>query len=168
MAKHSAFIHEPDPEFPGWHTWQLNEGSRFNSQGLGRMLVRDEGERGARLRLLEVGMQHSNVLDAIHGGVILALIDVGMFAAMYTVLGADAAGSVTLDLQNQFIGAGRIGEPLDVVSEIMKETRRLVFVRGTAMQGDHLVASFMGTLRKPSTPLPSTPPPSTPLPSEPR
>jgi hypothetical protein len=32
----------------------------------------------------------------------------------------------------------------------MKETRRLVFVRGTVEQGDHLVASFMGTLRKPS------------------
>lgn len=152
MAQDVAFIHEPDPEFPGWHTWKLNEGSRFNSQGLGRMLVRREGDRSARLRLVEAGKQHSNVLDAVHGGVTLALIDVGMFAAMFTVIGADAVGAVTLDLQNQFIGAGRIGQPLDVVSEIMKETRRLVFVRGTVEQDDHLVASFMGTLRKPSLP----------------
>ncbi|WP_232491997.1 PaaI family thioesterase [Novosphingobium kaempferiae] len=150
MAHDGAFIHEPDPEFPGWHTWKLNEGSRFNSQGLGRMLVRREGDRSARLRLVEAGVQHSNVLDAVHGGVTLALIDVGMFAAMFTVIGADAVGAVTLDLQNQFIGAGRIGQPLDVVAEIMKETRRLVFVRGTVEQDDHLVASFMGTLRKPS------------------
>jgi acyl-coenzyme A thioesterase PaaI-like protein len=150
VAQDGVFIHEPDPEFPGWSTWKLNEGSRFNSQGLGRMIVRREGERGARLRLVEAGLQHSNVLDAVHGGVTLALIDVGMFATMFVVLGEDAVGAVTLELSNQFIGAGRIGEPLDIVAEIMKETRRLVFVRGTVEQGDHLVASFMGTLRKPS------------------
>ncbi|PNU05030.1 PaaI family thioesterase [Novosphingobium guangzhouense] len=152
MSQDGAFIHVPDPEFPGWHTWQLNEGSRFNSQGLGRMIVRREGGRAARLRLVDVGAKHSNVLDAVHGGVTLALIDVGMFAAMYTVIGEDAVGAVTLELTNQFIGAGRVGEPLDVIAEIMKETRRLVFVRGTVEQGDHLVASFMGTLRKPSAP----------------
>lgn len=149
MAK-GAFIHEPDPEFPGWYTWKLDDGTRFNSQGLGRMVIRREGERSARLRLLEVETRHSNLHDNVHGGVTLALIDVGMFAAIYSVLGADAAGSVTLDLHNQFIGAGRVGQPLDVVTEVMKETRRLVFLRGTVEQGDHLVASFVGTLRKPS------------------
>lgn len=114
------------------------------------MLIRCEGERSARLRLIEAEQRHSNIHNNVHGGVTLALIDVAMFATIYAVLGADAAGSVTLDLQNQFIGAGRIGEPLDVISEVMKETRRLVFLRGTVEQGDHLVASFMGTLRKPS------------------
>ncbi|MGF7153142.1 PaaI family thioesterase [Novosphingobium gossypii] len=146
------FVHEPDPEFPGWHSWTLNEGRRFNSHGLGRMIVRPEGERGARVRLVDVNVQHSNVLDAVHGGVTLALIDTGMFATAFVVLGPEAIGGVTLELSNQFIGAGRLGEPLDVVGEVMKETHRLVFVRGTVEQGDHLVASFMGTLRKPGAP----------------
>lgn len=149
MAK-GAFIHEPDPEFPGWHSWKLDDGTRFNSQGLGRMIIRREGDLGARLRFVETEARHSNIHGNVHGGVTLALIDVAMFAAIYTVLGADAAGSVTLDLHSQFIGAGQIGDPVDVVCEVMKETRRLVFLRGTVEQGDHLVASFMGTLRKPS------------------
>jgi uncharacterized protein (TIGR00369 family) len=145
-----AFIHEPDPEFPGWHTWTSSNGMRFNAHGLGRMIIRREGERSARFRLVETTGLHSNMHDNVHGGVTLALIDVAMFATIFAVLGADAAGSVTLDLHNQFIGAGRVGLPLDVVSEVMKETRRLVFLRGTVEQGDHLVASFVGTLRKPS------------------
>ncbi len=148
----NAFVHEPDPEFPGWHTWELNEGPRFNSHGLGRMIVRPDGPRSACLRLLEVDERHSNILDAIHGGVTLAMIDVGMFAAACLIVGPAMIGGVTLELTNQFIGAGRIGEPLDVVSEVMKETGRLAFMRGTVQQGDHLVASFMGTLRKPGAP----------------
>ncbi|KHK91164.1 PaaI family thioesterase [Novosphingobium malaysiense] len=150
MKPTGEFIHVPDPENPGWHTWRVNDDARFNTYALGRMIIRPEGERGARLRLLDVETRHSNLLSNVHGGVTLALIDVAMFAAIYTVLGADAAGSVTLDLHNQFVGAGRIGEPLDVVSEVVKETRRLVFLRGTVEQDDHLVANFIGTLRKPS------------------
>lgn len=145
-----AFLHEPDPEFPGWHTWTANGPERFNTHGLGRMILRREGDRNARLRLVETTGLHSNMHDNIHGGVTLALIDVAMFAAIFATLGADAAGAVTLDLHNQFIGAGRVGQPLDVVCEVMKETRRLVFLRGTVEQEDHLVANFVGTLRKPS------------------
>jgi hypothetical protein len=38
------------------------------------------------------------------------------------------------------------------VGEVLKETGRLIFVRGTIEQAHGLVASFMGTLRKPSRP----------------
>lgn len=150
MTPTGEFIHVPDPDHPGWHTWRVNDDARFNTHALGRMIIRTEGERSARLRLLDIETRHSNLHGNVHGGVTLALIDVAMFAAIYTVLGADAAGSVTLDLHNQFIGAGRIGEPLDAVCDIMKETRRLVFLRGTVEQGDHLVSNFVGTLRKPT------------------
>ena len=70
------------------------------------------------------------------------------------VLGDDDAGmAVTLELSTQFIGAGRLDEPLDAVVEIMRETRRLLFLRGEVVQGDddsHLVAAFSGLVRKPS------------------
>ena len=149
MEPTGHFVHEPAPEHPGWHTWKVNDAARFNAQALGDMLIRPEGERSARLRLADVAERHSNLHGNVHGGATLALIDVAMFATAYTVSGADAAGSVTLDLHNQFVGAGQIGQPLDVVSEVMKETGRLVFLRGTVEQGDHLVSSFVGTLRKP-------------------
>jgi len=148
----SAFIHEPAQDHPGWMTWDLADDTRFNRQVMGSLLVRREGDRGSRMRMPMTRTLHGNLHSNVHGGVTLGLIDIAMFSAVYTVLGADAAGSVTLDLNCQFIGAGRIGEPIDVVSEVMKETGRLVFLRGTVEQGDTLIASYLGTIRKPSRP----------------
>jgi uncharacterized protein (TIGR00369 family) len=147
----SAFVHEPDPQYPGWHTWDHIDQDRFNPVAMGKMIVRREGERSTRLRLIETKRMHSNPHNNIHGGVTVSLIDIAMFATAFGIIGEQAAGSVTLDLSTQFVGSGRIGEPLDVVSEVMKETRRLVFVRGIAEQGGDPIASYMGTLRKPTS-----------------
>ncbi|WP_062347264.1 PaaI family thioesterase [Novosphingobium sp. CCH12-A3] len=148
-----AFRYEPAEDYPGWFTWNLTDETRFNAQTMGRMLTRIEegadGIRRARLRMFPE-RRHSNLLDAVHGGVTLALIDIALFAAMRTLLSGDAAGSVTLDLSSQFIGAGRIGEPLDAVTEVLRETGRLVFLRGLVVQGDDMIAAFNGTIRKPS------------------
>ena len=145
----SHFIVEPDPDNLGWDTWELADHTRFNMSAMGKLIVRREGERSVRLRMFPQ-KRHSNLHDNVHGGVTLALIDIALFAAARQVIGADAAGSVTLDITNQFIGAGRIGEPLDAVPEVMKETRRLVFLRGVVEQGDNMIASFTGVVRKPS------------------
>jgi uncharacterized protein (TIGR00369 family) len=99
--------------------------------------------------------RHSNLLDAVHGAITLALIDISLFACMRHALDGDAAGSVTLDLSTQFIGAGRVGEPLDAIAEVLRETRRLVFLRGTVVQETALIAAFNGTVRKPSALKPS-------------
>jgi peptide/nickel transport system permease protein len=53
---------------------------------------------------------------------------------MFVVLGEDAVGAVTLELSNQFIGAGRIGEPLDIVAEIMNQ-EFVVALRGKGLTG---------------------------------
>lgn len=147
------FLYAPAPDHPGWHTWELADQTRFNAQVMGRMLVREEqagtGVRVVRLRMFPEH-RHSNLMDAVHGGVTLALIDIALFATLRLLLDGDAAGSVTLDLATQFIGAGRIGQPLDAVGEVLRETRRLVFIRGLVEQDGHLVAGFSGTVRKPS------------------
>lgn len=150
MNPTGAFVHEPDPAHPGWHTWDLTDQTRFNAAVMGKLIVRREGERSARLRMLQPDVHHGNLFDSVHGGVTLALIDIAMFAATYTVLSADAAGSVTLDVSCQFIGSGRLDQPLDAVTEVLRETRRLVFLRGLVEQDGTLVASYSGTIRKPS------------------
>lgn len=148
-----AFRYEPAEDHPGWFTWNLTDETRFNAQTMGRMLTRIEeradGVRVSRLRMFPE-RRHSNLLDAVHGGVTLALIDISLFAAMRTLLAGDAAGSVTLDLSTQFIGAGRVGEPLDAVVEVLRETGRLVFLRGLVEQGADTIAAFNGTIRKPT------------------
>jgi uncharacterized protein (TIGR00369 family) len=152
VAVNAAFVHIPDPDNPGWTTWDIDDQSRFNPQVMGRMIVRAEGDNGARLRLVEPKYLHANLHGALHGGVILALVDIAMFATLYIASGSDAAGSVTLDLNCQFIAPGELVKPVDVVSEVLRETRRLAFVRGIVEQDDTLVASYSGTLRKPSRP----------------
>jgi uncharacterized protein (TIGR00369 family) len=149
----TGFLHEPAADYPGWHSWVLADQSRFNAQTMGRMLVRQEtlpsGTPATRLRMF-TERRHSNLQDAVHGGVILSLIDISLFTALRLLLGGDAAGGVTLDLSTQFIGAGRVGEPLDAVSEVLRETGRLAFIRGTVEQDGTLVAAFNGTIRKAS------------------
>lgn len=150
--EHRDFLYAPDPEHPGWHSWNLADDTRFNAQTMGHMLVRRESEHVCRVRMFPE-RRHTNLLDMVHGAVTLALMDVSLFAAMRTLLTSDAAGSVTLELSSHFTGAGLPGKPLDAVVEVMRETRRLVFLRGTIVQGaedDQLVATFSGIVRKPS------------------
>ena len=144
-------IHEPVPGEPGWHTWATPLTTGFNSVVLGDLRVRTEGERSVRLRM-HPGSHHSNLGGALHGGVAMALIDVSLFAAPSILIDTRLVGGVTVDLSCQFIGSGSLTDPVDAVTEVLRETGRLVFQRGLLMQGEHLVASYTGTIRKPSLP----------------
>jgi hypothetical protein len=143
------FISAPSPDHPGWSTFAIDDPTLFNSVVMGQLLIRTESERSCRLRMFPV-RHHSNVLGAIHGGMIMALADVSLFAVTRLLLAADAAGSVTLDMSTQFIGGGRLDAPLDVVTEVLRETGRLVFVRGLLEQEGQLVAAFSASIRKPT------------------
>ncbi|MCB2072584.1 MAG: PaaI family thioesterase [Novosphingobium sp.] len=127
----------------------MKDPSRFNEAVLGRQIVRAEGPDTCRLRL-HPQHHHTNTANNVHGGITLALADVSLFASMYVLRGVDAGKSVTVDLTAQFIGAGDPAKPLDAVVELLRETRRLAFLRGLVVQDDAKVASFSGTIRKPS------------------
>jgi Uncharacterized protein, possibly involved in aromatic compounds catabolism len=140
----------------GWVSWNLRDPTRFNAY-LEPLSVRAEpptsdGRPRARVRMLPE-RRHSNLGDNVHGAVSLGLVDVALFAASHQFGSLDAGHSVTLDLSTQFVGAGRIGEPLDALVELVRETGRLIFLRGLVVQGandDHIVLSFAGTIRKAS------------------
>lgn len=142
----------------GWLSWNLKDQTRFNAF-IEPLHVRAEpsttaGMPRGRLRMVP-GVKHSNLGNAVHGAVTMALIDVALFAvpSQYDMLGEGY--SVTLDVHTQFVGAGRLDEPLDALLEVVKETRRLLFLRGLVVQGpddSHVVASFTGTVRKPTPP----------------
>lgn len=141
----------------GWISWNLKDKGRFNSF-IEPLTVRLEsptadGRPCARVRMLPQ-RRHSNLGDNVHGAVTLALVDVALFAASHQFGSLDAGHSVTLDLSTQFVGGGRIDEPLDALVELVRETGRLIFLRGLVVQGEgdsHIVLSFAGTIRKPST-----------------
>lgn len=140
------FLYAPDPDLPGWHRWQLRDESRYNAF-LGPLHVRLADDGSAIVRMTaERG--HSNLADHIHGGVLLGFMDVALFAAARAMGVLGAGGAVTLDLSAQFIAGGALGEPVEARVELLRETGRLLFQRGLVVQGDRIVASFTGTVRK--------------------
>lgn len=144
-----AFICEPATDYPGWTTWHLRDDKRFNGAILGRLLVK-QGEEGKAWVRMFPELRHSNFADNIHGGTLLGFIDVALFGASHVMNLLHGGPHVTLDLSTQFIGAGKIDTPLDAEVELLKETGRLLFLRGILIQGKNKVAAFAGTIRKPS------------------
>jgi uncharacterized protein (TIGR00369 family) len=146
------FNYDDDPDLLGWKRWQFRDNTRFNAF-LEPLQVRLEGDI-ARVRMMP-RHEHSNMRDNVHGGALLGFMDVALFAASRAFGVLSAGGAVTLDLSAQFIGGGMIGEPLEARIELLRETSRMIFLRGLIVQENTpTIASFTGTLRK------SSPPPS--------
>ncbi|MCR2833698.1 PaaI family thioesterase [Parerythrobacter lacustris] len=143
-----VFDHSPDPENPGWKHWNLKDPTLFNGAVMGKLITRVEDGK-SRLRMFPE-RKHENLQGIVHGAVTLALIDISLFTTMHTLGTGNAGPSVTLELSTQFTGAGKRDKPLDAVTEIMRETGKLVFVRGTVEQEGEaeIVASFSGIVRK--------------------
>lgn len=135
----------------GWFTWNMVDRTRFNTAVLGEMRVRREGAQ-CRLRMFPE-RRHTNLVDNIHGAVTLGLIDIALFAAMHINGNGEAGPSVTVELSTQFVGGGDPMRPLDAVTEIVRETGRMLFLRGFATQpraegGEDIIASYSGIVRK--------------------
>jgi len=133
------------PDADGFYGWTF-PGEGFNAY-LGRMLARQEGEQTARVRI-PTGPSRSNVQNMVHGGFLLGFLDQAIFVGPVSMGRLPFAGAVTLGVSTQFIGGGKLDQPLDCLVEIVRETGRLMFLRGQMEQGDHLVLSFQATLSK--------------------
>lgn len=151
MTKPSEFFRcEPVADAPDWLSWDMVDPTRFNTAVLGHLRVKRDGDQ-CRLRMMPE-RRHTNIQDMIHGGTTLALIDIALFAGMHVLSDNEAGLAVTLELSTQFVGAGRPDKPLDAVTEIVRETGRLVFLRGQVVQDDNMVAAFSGIVRKANKP----------------
>jgi len=144
-----AFLFDEHPDHPGWMHWRFRDDTRFNSF-LGDVIVRQEGAL-ARVRMTPAH-RHSNFGNNVHGGALLGFIDVALFAAARGFGLITAGTAVTLDLNTQFIGGGKIGLAVEAQVEVLKETGRLLFMRGIVVQGadDAKIAAFSATIRKPT------------------
>lgn len=147
------FTCKPHPDYPGWHHWRLNNETYYNEVVLGPLLIRVESEKTARCRIFPK-RHHLNASNTIHGALMLGLMDVTLFSTYHMVRNRDAAGSSTIDLSAQFISRANPTSPLDAVVEVLRETGRLCFLRGTLMQDEMIVAAYSGTIRKRSQPKP--------------
>ena len=131
-------------ELAGWTRWRRDPDGRFASL-LGDFYFRPTQAGWVECRM-ETDRKHSNGLGYIHGGFIMSFIDMAMFGFIYRQLENSAA--VTLSCATDFLSAGIVGKPIEASGEILKETGKMLFVRGLVTQDGANVASFTGTMRK--------------------
>ena len=147
MPPEELFDTRPDPDNPGWRHWNLKDPTLFNGVVMGPMIVRHDDDGKARLRMFPE-RRHENLQGIIHGAATLSLIDISLFVTMHLCGSGNDGPGVTLELSTQFVGGGDPARPLDAVTEIVRETGKLVFVRGTVEQESDRVAAFSGIVRK--------------------
>ncbi|WP_158610962.1 PaaI family thioesterase [Aurantiacibacter spongiae] len=136
------------PAEADWTTVPEADIVNFNRDVLGEKLIRLDSATIARLRVIPREV-HRNPMGTLHGGFVMALVDYAMFAGSAALKGQTGIlPAVTIDLGVRFVGAGDMERPVDVLVEMVKETGRMVFLRGSVMQEDDLVASWDGILRK--------------------
>jgi uncharacterized protein (TIGR00369 family) len=83
--------------------------------------------------------------DVVHGGFIAMLADSAMGRAMSTVL-PEGERHYSFDLKCNFIGPGRIGEPLEAVATVLHSGRRTGVAECRVVgEGGRLVATATAT-----------------------
>jgi len=130
----------------GWIRYLDDEADTYPGTFL-PSFARTEGAGRATVAV-ETRPLHRNRLGALHGGFIAAVADHVGFAALNALGRPEQLAAVTIDLQVQFLGSGRVGPALFADVEILKETGRLFFVRMTFRQDEDLIAAATATFRK--------------------
>ena len=134
-----------DPLAPEWLMREARNGDSFLDM-FGTIWIRIDPDARVRCRF-EPARHHRNLLDAVHGGFTLAIVDQVLFLAPHARGLPGAIGGATLNVSAQFFAPLAIA-PLDAVVEIMRETGRLIFMRGLIEQDATAAVAFSGTIRK--------------------
>jgi uncharacterized protein (TIGR00369 family) len=87
-----------------------------------------QGEQGVRRYAFMPQVHHCNMRGVVHGGMLMTLADMTLGQAVWDM--TDNAPSVTLNMQTQFLKSVRAGELIEVLPEMTRRTRALVFMRG--------------------------------------
>ena len=131
-------------EWAGWYIWHARNENRFSDM-LGNMYFRRHDD-GSVETCMPTDGRHANGLGYLHGGFLMSFIDISLFAFIAPVL--ENSGAVTLSCAVDFLSAGIVGEPISATGEVLKESGKMVFVRGLMILGATTFCSFNGTMRK--------------------
>lgn len=90
--------------------------------------VFETGAGAGRRFAFQVDARHVNLRGHLHGGMLATFADLTLGQAVWDA--TDNAPSVTLNMQTQFLKAAGLGDAVEVVPQITRRTRALVFARG--------------------------------------
>ena len=140
------FAFRPDPSEPGWYESPAPDTGRFIDI-YGPLRIRRDGPATARIRFTPAP-DHRNVMGTVHGGFVMAVVDQALFLGPMALGVKQVRGGVTVDASVQFFAPVRAEAPFDAVVELLRETRRTLFLRGLIEQDGAPAVSFSGTVRK--------------------
>ncbi|EWY41026.1 thioesterase [Skermanella stibiiresistens SB22] len=125
-----------DPAAAGWE--RLPDAGFLDLVG---PLWRHRDEAGAVYGFL-AEPKHANLINVVQGGMLMTFADRTLGITAWEA--ADNQVCVTIQFDMQFIGAADIGDFVEIRPEVIRKTRTLVFLRGTILDGDRVVAAASG------------------------
>ena len=128
----------------GWEVRHFGQHDVGYSSLIGPLLARREGEGWLYGVVIEA--RHLNVRGAVHGGLVASLADHALGMLVWEALGREPCATVQLNVQ--YVAAGREGDLLTVRGELIRATRSVVFVRGLVSAGERTVAMADGVWKR--------------------
>ena len=94
----------------------------------------------------EAKPQHANTGDTLHGGMLMTFADF----ALCLIATWDQPGEkcITVSFNGEFVEAGKPGELVESVGEVVRRTRSLTFVRGQVFVGDRVLVNYSAIVKR--------------------
>lgn len=110
------------------------------AQLVGPLLVRDT-ETGLRFAF-RAAPKHANPRNVLHGGMLMTFADHVLGLTVQHVTGSMALATVSLNCD--FVAAVRPGDFIEGEASVTRQTRSLVFVKGSLFRGEAVVMNVAG------------------------
>lgn len=137
-----------DGELKGWSTFAKYAANNIDNDPaedlLGPFYFRPLEEGGAECMFMPT-TRHNNNGGFTHGGVLMTFADFSLFAHTQHLRSGPA---VTLQFESQFISSSIAGIALYSKGEIIRNTKDLIFVRGTLTQSAKTILSYSGIIKR--------------------
>ena len=108
----------------------------------------DQGE--IRRFAFVVADKHMNSGGTVHGGMLMAFMDVAMSKSARAAAG-DAKSCNTVSLNCDFVGPGRLGDTIEARVWVTRRARTMVFLSGELVAGDRKLLVATGLWKVPGT-----------------
>jgi uncharacterized protein (TIGR00369 family) len=128
-----------------WEGWELVRGGDPFEDLAGPFYMRKDPD-GAWRTGLRVEPKHMNGYGSLHGGCLMTMADFALFAIAREQLRDH--DSVTVSLNGEFVGPGRLGDLVEAVGEVVREGRSMIFLRGLITCNGAPLLSFSGLGKK--------------------
>lgn len=127
-------------EWAGWRNWGPDAFEDHNGPFFYR--VEEDSVRCA----FRAQARHMNGAGIMHGGCVMTFADYAAFCIAYEALAGE--GAVTVSMNTEFVGAGRVGDLVEATGEVVKAGGSMIFVRGKILAADRTLAVFSAVLKK--------------------